>query len=149
MTDWKHRHAHTRIDGPACELGGCERAAYARGWCFMHYMRDRKSGFTGEVGGVEPAFVRGVNTPDKRWGYVWIWRGGVKIQEHRWVMQGLLGRTLLDHERVHHINGVRHDNRPVNLELWSIDQPPGQRVEDKVAWAKEILALYAPEALAS
>jgi len=34
------------------------------------------------------------------------------------------------------------DNRESNLELWSSSQPKGQRVEDKVAWAREILALY-------
>lgn len=32
-------------------------------------------------------------------------------------------------------------------ELWTRSQPAGQRVEDKVAWAKELLALYEPEAL--
>ena len=26
--------------------------------------------------------------------------------------------------------------------LWSSSQPKGQRVEDKIAWAKEILAQY-------
>ena len=29
-----------------------------------------------------------------------------------------------------------------NLELWSKSQPHGQRVSDKIVWAKEILALY-------
>ena len=57
-------------------------------------------------------------------------------------MKEILGRDLLRHETVHHKNGVRHDNRPENLELWSTSQPYGQRVEDKAAWAKEILELY-------
>ena len=62
--------------------------------------------------------------------------------QHRVVMEEMLGRPLLPEENVHHKNGDRKDNRPENLELWSTSQPPGQRVEDKVMWAKEILALY-------
>ena len=57
-------------------------------------------------------------------------------------MERMLGRPLLDHENVHHKNGNRQDNRPDNLELWSKVQPAGQRVEDKLAWAREIIALY-------
>lgn len=71
------------------------------------------------------------------------------VLEHRAAMSAALGRALLDEETVHHINGVRNDNRPENLELWSSRHPKGQRVSDKVAWAKELLALYEPEALAS
>lgn len=64
------------------------------------------------------------------------------VLEHRVVMEGHIGRFLEPHENVHHINGVRCDNRLENLELWSTSQPCGQRVRDKIEWAKEILALY-------
>lgn len=63
-------------------------------------------------------------------------------------MEQMLGRPLREGENVHHVNGLRWDNRPENLELWSKKQPPGQRVVDKVAWAIEFLATYAPEQLA-
>ncbi len=64
-------------------------------------------------------------------------------------MEQILGRLLTKDENVHHKNGDRLDNRPENLELWGKAQPAGQRVEDKVAFAIEILRQYAPEQLAA
>jgi hypothetical protein len=58
------------------------------------------------------------------------------------MMSNFIGRPLLPGESVHHINGVRDDNRIENLELWTTSHPSGQRVEDKVKWAREIIALY-------
>jgi hypothetical protein len=76
-------------------------------------------------------------------GYRIVYREGRRIPEHRFIMEQRLGRPLMSEETVHHLNGVRDDNRPENLELWSSSQPAGQRVEDKVRWAREILSLYA------
>jgi hypothetical protein len=126
-----------------CEVDGCGEAPKARAMCDMHLRRWYKDGSPGPAGPIQP---KGWWLNDN--GYVMRTHAQDSVRldkptlEHRLVMEQQLGRKLLPNENVHHINGVRDDNRIENLELWSTSQPAGQRVDDKIAWAKEFLGQY-------
>ena len=134
-----------------CDIESCTNKHAAKGLCQTHYSRMRIVGNPNIVRKKQP---KNLITIDSQ-GYVLIYAPSHprtsktnKMFEHRLVMEQVLGRYLEPHENVHHKNGNRQDNRPENLELWSKVQPSGQRIEDKVQYALEILKLYAPEKLA-
>ena len=120
--------------GRICDVDGCGNTHYGLGYCKAHHRRYWRRGST-DLYQREPRKF-------KKNGYVALWSNGKQKLEHRMVMEATLGRKLLSGETVHHKNGIKDDNRPANLELWASMHPPGQRVEELVTFAKEILARY-------
>lgn len=141
---------------PICCVEGCDEPHRTNGYCQRHYMRVWKTGEPGPVGSTRRRRPERVVSP--RDGYARVRAAGHPradksgmVLEHVVVMETTLGRPVdwAAGESVHHINGVRDDNRPENLELWVSKQPRGQRPADLVEWAREILARYGDEVVAA
>jgi hypothetical protein len=157
---WK-RLGHVQPDRPlgrrtegTCLVDGCERSIYARHLCAPHYRRRLANGDArpdqplrapaAGTGYVQHGYFIVPVPPERRY----LVDGDTAAGEHRFVMAQHLGRALRPDESVHHMNGDRLDNRLENLELWSRWQPSGQRVQDKINYAVELLERYRPDLLA-
>jgi len=129
-----------------CSVKNCNNKAVSSHLCANH--RAKKIRYGDPIGGsVQDG--RSFKWRTNKLGYIERWAPGSEyaakngfVFQHRQVMGEAIGRPLLKTESVHHKNGDRSDNRIGNLELWSKRQPAGQRVQDKVKWAREILKEY-------
>jgi hypothetical protein len=84
---------------------------------------------------------------ERRVGHPRAKKSGHYVWQHHLVMEDHIGRYLLDGENVHHLNGVRDDNRIENLELWTKPQPSGVRLGDALDWAEHLIRTHKPELL--
>lgn len=63
----------------------------------------------------------------------------VYIQEHRYVMEKAIGRSLASDEVVHHINEDKLDNRLENLELMTLAEHTAHHNRTRVRKIKKVL----------
>jgi hypothetical protein len=104
-----------------CSVGGCEREAYSRGFCEMHYRRVLRTGSPGPTGTVRQRSI--CSAPNCE-----------EVVDAKGLCHG------------HYQRLSRTGRRDVSLELWTRSQPSGRRVEELLEWCQIMFDRYYEEA---
>ena len=124
---FKHQHVQQYLTARFCSRTCCGKGP--TGVQFGEKHRNWQGGY---IANEEGYVARKLATiPREDWDLIKpMLRKSGYIAEHRYVMAKKLGRALLKTEIVHHINSVKNDNAPENLELWIESHPRGTRGSD-------------------
>lgn len=125
---------------------GCSPNTIARGLARMNCKRTRSEAqqLSMKLGRWKPRFGKdnpvwkGGKFIDNKDGYVHIWNGELQgyIPEHRFIWEQVHNRKLPNSWIIHHLNGIRTDNRPCNLIAMSrgehihLAEPYKQRIRE-------------------
>ena len=116
-----------------CSVTGCKSPSFARGWCTKHYQRWRAHGnpYTMKRAPNGAGSTNGRGYRERR-----VWRNGklVTVRENRMVAEEALGRKLEPFEVVHHIDGNKTNNCPMNLAVMHRDDHTRLHRGARVDW---------------
>lgn len=114
---WRHNDPNfvavvNKLPDEICKVENCtDKITHSAGLCKLHEQRFRRYGRLENI--IAPKGAGGFDSQ----GYYLITVDGVRVYEHRYIMEKYLGRKLLATEIVHHRNGERWNNKLDNLEL--------------------------------
>lgn len=134
------KKGHSRLIYVSCMF--CKKLRWVSYWTNEKWCNDcRKKGLSGPAS----SHWNGGKFVNSH-GYVMVYVGRERkkyIPEHVLIAEREFGGPLPPGTDVHHINGIKDDNRPENLEIWlSKSHPSGQRVEDQLKRARRLIATY-------